>query len=156
MSVAFGAPVGGVLFALEEVSYYFPSKTLWRSFFCAMIAAVTLQIMNPFRTNQLVQLQVKYDRQWHSFELVWFLLLGVFGVESHARFFDFIHITSKGNLWSALHQGKSTCAALAEAEYRREMAHRRGGHPGPDHRCLRLPQHLYPYQLGPTGIAFVS
>ncbi|VDH95093.1 Hypothetical predicted protein [Mytilus galloprovincialis] len=28
--VAFGAPIGGVLFSLEEVSYYFPLKTLWR------------------------------------------------------------------------------------------------------------------------------
>jgi chloride channel 3/4/5 len=31
VSVAFGAPIGGVLFSLEEVSYYFPYKTLWRS-----------------------------------------------------------------------------------------------------------------------------
>jgi chloride channel 3/4/5 len=38
ISVAFGAPIGGVLFSLEEASYYFPLKTLWRSFFCAMVA----------------------------------------------------------------------------------------------------------------------
>ncbi|KAJ1565865.1 hypothetical protein HK096_008331, partial [Nowakowskiella sp. JEL0078] len=43
VSVAFGAPIGGVLFSLEEVSYYFPLKTLWRTFFCALIAAVTLK-----------------------------------------------------------------------------------------------------------------
>jgi H+/Cl- antiporter ClcA len=34
-------PLRGVLFSLEEVSYYFPLKTMWRSFFCAMTAAVT-------------------------------------------------------------------------------------------------------------------
>jgi chloride channel 3/4/5 len=28
--VAFGAPIGGVLFSLEEVSYYFPPKVMWR------------------------------------------------------------------------------------------------------------------------------
>ncbi len=43
VSVAFGAPIGGVLFSLEEVSYYFPLKTLWRSFFCALVAAFVLQ-----------------------------------------------------------------------------------------------------------------
>jgi chloride channel 3/4/5 len=44
VAVAFGAPVGGVLFSLEEVSYFFPPKVMWRSFFCAMIAAVTLKV----------------------------------------------------------------------------------------------------------------
>ena len=44
VSVAFGAPIGGVLFSLEEVSYYFPLKTLWRSFFCALVAAFVLQV----------------------------------------------------------------------------------------------------------------
>nr|CAG8435974.1 10549_t:CDS:10 [Entrophospora candida] len=42
VSVAFGAPIGGVVFSLEEVSYYFSFKTMWRSFFCAMVAAVSL------------------------------------------------------------------------------------------------------------------
>ncbi|KAJ1524714.1 hypothetical protein HK096_000689, partial [Nowakowskiella sp. JEL0078] len=54
ISVAFGAPIGGVLFSLEEVSSYFPYKTMWRSFFCAMIAAISLQLMDPFRTGNLV------------------------------------------------------------------------------------------------------
>lgn len=37
VAVAFGAPIGGVLFSLEEVSYYFPSKTLFRTFFCCIV-----------------------------------------------------------------------------------------------------------------------
>lgn len=35
--------------------------------------------MNPFRTGQLVMFEVRYDRTWHFFELVFFLLIGVFG-----------------------------------------------------------------------------
>ncbi|KAI9327083.1 chloride channel [Obelidium mucronatum] len=79
ISVAFGAPVGGVLFALEEVSYYFPYKTMWRSFFCAMVGAIVLRVMNPFRTGKLVWFEVKLSRRWHLFELPAFILLGCMG-----------------------------------------------------------------------------
>ena len=44
VAVAFAAPIGGVLFSLEEVSYYFAPKTMWRSFFCAVTAAMTLKV----------------------------------------------------------------------------------------------------------------
>lgn len=45
VAVAFGAPIGGVLFSLEEVSYYFPSKTLFRTFFCCIVS------LNPDSTT---------------------------------------------------------------------------------------------------------
>ncbi|KAK4985763.1 glycerol ethanol, ferric requiring protein [Elasticomyces elasticus] len=35
--------------------------------------------MNPFRTGQLVMFQVKYDRDWHFFEIVFYIIIGVFG-----------------------------------------------------------------------------
>eukprot|EP00842_Homolaphlyctis_polyrhiza_P005361 jgi/Hompol1/5826/HPOL_002376-RA len=79
VSVAFGAPIGGVLFSLEEVSYYFPYKTMWRSFLMAMMAAIALQLVNPYRTGKLVLFQVTYNRDWHGFELVFFVFLGVLG-----------------------------------------------------------------------------
>ncbi|KAL5524022.1 hypothetical protein ACEPAG_8195 [Sanghuangporus baumii] len=79
VAVAFGAPIGGVLFSLEEVSYYFPPKVMWQSFFCAMIAAITLKFLDPLGTGKLVLFQVTYDKDWHAFELAFFLLLGVFG-----------------------------------------------------------------------------
>lgn len=44
VAVAFGAPIGGVLFSLEEVSYYFPMKTMIRSYCCAMVAAIVLKV----------------------------------------------------------------------------------------------------------------
>ncbi len=79
ISVAFGAPIGGVLFSLEQLSYYFPDKTMWQSFVCAMVAAVTLQALNPFHTGKIVLYQVTYTTGWHGFELVPFILLGIIG-----------------------------------------------------------------------------
>jgi chloride channel 3/4/5 len=35
--------------------------------------------MNPFRTGQLVMFQVKYDRSWHFFEILFYLIIGAFG-----------------------------------------------------------------------------
>lgn len=79
ISVAFGSPIGGVLFSLEQLSYYFPDKTMWQSFVCAMVAAVTLQAFNPFRTGKLVLYQVTYSTGWHGFEMVPFAFLGILG-----------------------------------------------------------------------------
>lgn len=80
VSVAFGAPIGGVLFSLEEVSYYFPLKTLWRSFFCALIAAFILRSINPFGNEHTVLFFVEYHKPWIFFELVPFVALGIMGV----------------------------------------------------------------------------
>lgn len=79
VAVAFGSPIGGVLFSLEEMSSYFPLKTMWRSYFCALVATAVLAAMNPFRTGQLVMFQVRYDRDWHFFEVVFYIILGIFG-----------------------------------------------------------------------------
>ena len=47
VAVAFGAPIGGVLFSLEEVSYYFPSKTLFRTFFCCIVS-ISIYLPQPY------------------------------------------------------------------------------------------------------------
>ncbi|OMJ16521.1 H(+)/Cl(-) exchange transporter 3 [Smittium culicis] len=53
ISVAFGAPIAGVLFSLE----YF----------------------DPYRNGKMVPFQNVYERTWYSFELIFFVLIGVFG-----------------------------------------------------------------------------
>ena len=40
------------------------------------------QAMNPFRTGKLVLFQVTYNRDWHFFEIMFFVVLGIFGVLS--------------------------------------------------------------------------
>ncbi|KAF2838655.1 CLC voltage-gated chloride channel [Patellaria atrata CBS 101060] len=79
VAVAFGAPIGGVLFSLEEMSNHFPLKTMWRSYFCALVATAILSAMNPFRTGQLVMFTVRYDRDWHAFEVPFYIFIGIFG-----------------------------------------------------------------------------
>ena len=88
VSVAFGAPIGGVLFSLEEVSYYFPLKTLWRSFFCALVAAFVLQSINPFGNEHSVLFYVEYNNPWMFFELIPFLFLGKSFVFNSSFFFS--------------------------------------------------------------------
>ncbi|RKF72989.1 putative chloride channel protein [Golovinomyces cichoracearum] len=79
VAVAFGSPIGGVLFSLEEMSSHFPLKTMLRSYFCALVATAVLAAINPFRTGQLVMFQVRYDRTWHFFEVLFFIIIGIFG-----------------------------------------------------------------------------
>lgn len=66
-------------FPLSQVSYYFPLKTLWRSFFAALVAAFTLRSINPFGNSRLVLFYVEFHTPWHLVELLPFILLGIFG-----------------------------------------------------------------------------
>ena len=86
VAVAFGSPLGGVLFSLEEVSYYFPPKTLFRTFFCCIAAALSLKFLNPYGTSKIVLFEVRYNTDWHSFELFNFAFLGVAGGLAGALF----------------------------------------------------------------------
>lgn len=63
-----------------QVSYYFPLKTLWRSFFCALIAAFILRSINPFGNEHSVLFFVEYNKPWIFFELIPFVGLGIIGV----------------------------------------------------------------------------
>jgi chloride channel 3/4/5 len=77
VSVAFGSPLGGVLFGLEGELKHFTSSicntqhylsefdafggdfdVMWRGFVTSVIAAVALQYVDPFRTSKLVLFQV--------------------------------------------------------------------------------------------------
>ncbi|KAF2027938.1 chloride channel protein 3 [Setomelanomma holmii] len=79
VAVAFGAPIGGVLFSLEEVSYYFPSKTLFRTFFCCIAAALSLKFLDPYGTKKIVLFEVRYHLDWKFFELATFIFTGAIG-----------------------------------------------------------------------------
>lgn len=76
IAVAFGAPVGGVLFSLEEASSYFPPRTLWRSLFCSIIGVLTVKVLHP---EFLELLNITHDQGYYWFELIPLCLVGVLG-----------------------------------------------------------------------------
>jgi chloride channel 3/4/5 len=79
LSVAFGAPIGGVLFSYEEISTYFPRKVLWRAFLCSLVAAMVLKELNPTGTGKLVLFETNYGTQYETIHYLVFILLGVAG-----------------------------------------------------------------------------
>lgn len=90
VALAFGSPLGGVLFSLEEVSYYFlPQHQLFRIFFCAMMSALCLKFLDPYKTGKIVLFEVSYTSDWHAWELVVFVVLGVAGGIHGALFCKF-------------------------------------------------------------------
>ncbi|CAI4043863.1 hypothetical protein SKDZ_10G2400 [Saccharomyces kudriavzevii ZP591] len=81
VAVAFGAPIGGVLFGLEEIASAnrFNSSTLWKSYYVALVAITTLKYIDPFRNGRVILFNVTYDRDWKVQEIPIFIILGVFG-----------------------------------------------------------------------------
>ncbi|KAL8924072.1 MAG: hypothetical protein Q9208_004209 [Pyrenodesmia sp. 3 TL-2023] len=79
LSVAFGAPIGGVLFSYEEISTYFPRKVLWRAFLCSLFAAMVLRALNPTGTGKLVLFETNYGISYSPIHYLIFVLLGIAG-----------------------------------------------------------------------------
>ncbi|CAK3986527.1 H(+) Cl(-) exchange transporter 5-like [Lecanosticta acicola] len=79
LSVAFGAPIGGVLFSYEEISTYFPRKVLWRAFLCSLFAAMVLKALNPTGTGKLVLFETNHDTLFSAIDCLVFVFLGIVG-----------------------------------------------------------------------------
>jgi chloride channel 3/4/5 len=79
LSVAFGAPIGGVLFSYEEISTYFPRRVLWRSCLCSVVAAAVLKELNPTGTGKLVLFETNYGVNYDALHYLVFVVLGICG-----------------------------------------------------------------------------
>lgn len=81
VSAAFGSPVGGVLFSLEEVSSFWSNELTWRAFFGSAIAALLAKGMkNGFGRKFLNSSFVEFpdvDADFQTWELIFFVLIGV-------------------------------------------------------------------------------
>ncbi|KAG9186605.1 hypothetical protein G6011_09713 [Alternaria panax] len=95
LSVAFGAPIGGVLFSYEEISTYFPRKVLWRAFLCSLTAAMVLKELNPTGTGKLVLFESNFGTEYQPVHYLVFVLLGIAGGVFGGLFCKFNFLWSK-------------------------------------------------------------
>ncbi|EGD74244.1 H(+)/Cl(-) exchange transporter 7 [Salpingoeca rosetta] len=88
VSAAFGAPIGGVLFSLEEGASFWNQFLTWRIFFCSMTATFVLNILlstfengNPGALSNpgLINFGKFEDMPYNLSELPLFIIMGVIG-----------------------------------------------------------------------------
>lgn len=79
ISSAFGTPIGGVLFSLEEVSSQFPSSTLLLAFMASVAAMLVTALVNLTNDGHLTLYQVTYTATFHTSEYLVFAVLGMVG-----------------------------------------------------------------------------
>ena len=72
VAVAFGAPIGGVIFSLEEMTGFGGAvgTLVGRGFLMALVACMVVGGIDPFWTGGLVMFEVHYERDWHFFEVI--------------------------------------------------------------------------------------
>lgn len=85
ISVAFNAPIGGVLFVVESMpTFLIPTKIMWNSFIAATVAVVTLSGINSFTAGTHMYEQNLFDIEFGNFsflflEVVPYATLGILG-----------------------------------------------------------------------------
>ncbi|KAI5966729.1 uncharacterized protein KGF55_000138 [Candida pseudojiufengensis] len=90
VALAFGSPLGGVLFILEEINNYLPNHQLFQIFFCAIISTLFLKFLNPYGTGKTVLFELEYYSDWRPIELLFFVIIGISGGIFGASFVKFI------------------------------------------------------------------
>ena len=72
----FGAPIGGVLFSIEVTATYFQVQNLWKSFFCAIAAALLVKLGGE--TGLIAMFATNFEQTtYRSWELIAHIFIGV-------------------------------------------------------------------------------
>ncbi|SCU96350.1 LADA_0H00452g1_1 [Lachancea dasiensis] len=94
VTLAFGSPLGGVMFSFEEVSYFLPGNQLFKTFFAAIMANLFLRLLDPYGTGKAVLFEVQYNSDWQTTELLLAVVIGVSGGIFGAFFCKFVSFWS--------------------------------------------------------------
>ncbi|KAL3877294.1 hypothetical protein ACJMK2_035024 [Sinanodonta woodiana] len=87
VAAAFGAPIGGVLFSLEEGASFWNQALTWRIFFASMLSTFTLNVIASYRNGHALDLSSpglfnfgKFNTtNYAAVEIPFFLIMGAIG-----------------------------------------------------------------------------
>jgi chloride channel 7 len=116
VAAAFQAPIGGILFTLEEGASFWSTSITFRSFFCAMMTMLTVSLVfNGFTLGRSVSVGFQFgsfqNANYRIYELVIFSVMGVGGGLLGALF---NRINEKVTMFRAAHYGESKVRRLTE------------------------------------------
>lgn len=102
---AFSAPIGGIMFTLEEGASFWSTSLTFRAFFCALVTQLVLNLFNSYRFNRkgtiINETMFEFGDfstfpGYYPYELVIFMFMGAAGGVMGALF---VHINEKVTVW---------------------------------------------------------